>query len=36
MKKYTVAIIMLAITVLGSPLFALSAASSRALDAFRR
>lgn len=36
MKKYTVAIIVLLITVLGSPLFALSAASERALDAFRR
>jgi len=36
MKKYTIAIVVLAITVLGSPLFALSAASARALDAFRR
>jgi len=36
MKKYTVAMLVLTITVLGSPLFALSAASERALDAFRR
>lgn len=36
MKKYTVAIVILALTVLGSPLFALSVASERALDAFRR
>ena len=36
MNKYTVAILILAITVLGSPLFALAPASERALDAFRR
>jgi hypothetical protein len=36
MKRNTVAIILLAVIILGSPLFALSVASSRALDAFRR
>lgn len=36
MKKYTLAILLLAMTVLGSPLFALSVPSARALDAFRR
>lgn len=36
MNRKTLAILMLAVIVLGSPLFALSVASSRALDAFRR
>ncbi len=36
MKRKIIAIILLALIVLGSPLFALSVASSRALDAFRR
>ncbi|NCB39455.1 MAG: hypothetical protein EOM80_11865 [Erysipelotrichia bacterium] len=36
MKRNTIALILLAVIVLGSPLFALSLASSKALDAFRR